>query len=110
MDRYESFAHQRLKTETGTQALDGRFVVVGVQLNAVLAHTLLQGIRSIDHDDLAVIDDGDAVTLLGLVHVVRGQEHSDLFTGLELVDVGPDVQSRLRVEPDGRLVQEQNPR
>ena len=40
----------------------------------VLADPLLERGRRVQRDDLAVVDDGDAIAVLRLVHVVRGQE------------------------------------
>src|SRR5437879_13747946 len=48
--------------------------------------------------------------MLSLVHVVGREEHGDRLTSLELVDVAPDVAARLRVEADGRLVEEEDSR
>ena len=58
--------------------------------------------------DLAVVDDGDAVAVLGLVHVVGGHEDGDADLVAQRADVLPDGVARLRVEPDGRLVEEEH--
>src|SRR5215831_15302721 len=57
-----------------------------------------------------LIHDRDAVAVLGLVHVVGGEEDGDLLARLQLADVAPDRAARLRVEAHGGLVQEQHPR
>src|SRR6266542_5375038 len=79
------------------------------QGDAVLADARLQLVGRALHHDGAVVDDGDAVAVLRLVHVVGGEEHGDRLTPPQLVQVGPDLAAGLRVEPDGGLVQEQQP-
>ena len=60
---------------------------------------------------LAVVDDGDAVAeLVGLVHVVRGQEDGEIALGLDLAQHLPDRHPRHRVEAGGGLVEEEDPR
>ena len=39
----------------------------------------LERLRRVDRDDLAVVDDRDAVAVLGLVHVVRREEDRDVL-------------------------------
>jgi hypothetical protein len=41
------------------------------------AHGGLQGVGSVEGDDLAVVDDGDPIGVLRLVHVVGGEEDGD---------------------------------
>ena len=66
--------------------------------------------RRVQRLDLAVVDDGDAVAVLGLVHVVRGHEDGDADLVAQPADVAPDGVARLRVEADRRLVEEQHRR
>ena len=51
-----------------------------------------------------------AVAELRLVHVVRGHEDRRSLRLLQGADVAPDRAARLRVEADGRLVEEQHAR
>ena len=61
--------------------------------------------------DLAVVDDRDPVgDALRLLHVVRREKHRHLLVAAQLADEFPDLVAGLRVEPGGRLVEEQNPR
>jgi hypothetical protein len=54
---------------------------------------------SVHRNDLPVIDNGDAVAqLIGLVHVVRGQDHRDLLFSIELLYVFPDMTPGLGVK------------
>ncbi len=92
------------------QLADRGCVVGGLDLHPVLAHAGLERLRRVDGHDLPVVDDGDPVAVLGLVHVVRGQEDGDVFPGLQVVDVLPDRRAGLRVQAHGRLVQEQHVR
>src|ERR1700681_3626312 len=66
--------------------------------------------RSAFGDDLAVIDDGEAVTeAFGFVHVVSGEENgAALF--LEDADDVPELAAALRIEAGGRLVEKKNAR
>ena len=54
----------------------------------------------------AVHDHEPVAQLLGLVHVVGGEHQRDALT-LELVEALPQQVARLRVEPGGRLVEQQ---
>jgi hypothetical protein len=57
-------------------------------------------------EQLAVRDVDQAVAPLGLVHVVRRDEHGDAARG-ERVDLLPEFAPRLRVDARGRLVEQQ---
>jgi hypothetical protein len=107
--RHQSLVHARVDTEHFGQRPHRRLVVRGADLDPVLAHGGLQRFRGVDGHDVPVVDDGDPVAVLRLVHVVRGEEDRDVLTLLELVDVVPDRHPGLRVKPDRRLVQEQHP-
>ena len=48
----------------------------------------------------------ELVAALGLVHVVRADEHGDAARG-ELVQLVPEIAPRLRIDAGGRLVQQQ---
>ena len=89
---------------------DGRRVVGRLDLDPVGAHRRLERLGVVEGHDPAGVHDRDAVAVLGLVHVVGGQEDRDLLALAELVDVVPDARAGLRVEPDGRLVEEQDAR
>ena len=59
---------------------------------------------------LAVVHDADAVAeLVGLLHVVRGQEDR-LAVGVQLAEDLPQGDAALRVEAGGGLVEEQDGR
>ena len=58
--------------------------------------------------DLALVDDDEAVAqLLGLIHVVRGEDEGRAAL-LEAEQAVPQDVARLRVEPGGRLVEQQD--
>jgi hypothetical protein len=63
------------------------------------AHRRLERLGAAGRDQLAVVDDRDPLTVLGLVHVMRGQEHRDVLARAQLVDVAPDVAAGLRIRP-----------
>ncbi len=59
--------------------------------------------------DLAMVDDGDPIAILGLVPVVGGHEDSDAGLVAQRPDVFPDGVERLGIEPKRRLVEEEHP-
>ena len=61
-------------------------------------------------DDAAAVHDGDLIAQqLGLLHVVRGEDDG-LAARLDRLHQLPEVAPRLRIEPGGRLVEEQHRR
>ena len=61
-------------------------------------------------DDPSLVQDRDPVgELFGLVQVLRGEQHRRALPG-ELLDAVPHLDASLRVEPGGRLVQEDHRR
>src|SRR6266550_974146 len=86
----------------------GRGNVGHLQRDQITANTALElGGRS-QGDDPTLVDDRDPITELRLVHVVRGHEERYALAAPQLVQVVPDVLPRLRVESEGRLVEEQD--
>src|SRR5687767_6546106 len=66
----------------------------------------LQGGGRVERDDLSVIDDRDAVAqLVRLFHVVR-REQDRAALPLQVAHAVAEVARGLRIEPDGRLVQD----
>ena len=63
-----------------------------------------------DHRDPAVVDDADAVGLLGLLEVVGRQEDRRPVLAADVAQVRPQAVPADRVEPGRRLVEEQDPR
>ena len=92
------------------QRRDRRLPVGHLQLDPVLADQRLERVGRVHHDQRPVVHDRDPAAVLGLVHVVRGQEDGDRLAVPELVDVLPDVRPRLRIEAHGRLVEEEDAR
>ena len=68
---------------------------------------LLQVRRRAVGDDLPVEDEGEAVALLGLVHVVRGDQHRHAALGDDLVDEVPEQPAPARIDAAGGFVEEQ---
>ena len=81
-----------------------------MQGDPVLPDARFERLRCATRDQPALVDDGDAVAVLGLVHVVGGQEHGGSFLALELVDIAPDMAAGLGVKAYRGLVQEKHPR
>ncbi len=55
-----------------------------------------------------VIDDGDPIAVLGLVHVVGGEKQRRPVLLAQPAQHLPGARARLRIEPGGRLVEEQD--
>ncbi len=96
----------------GLERLDERFSAGGiaeVELVDLLCAdgTFERGGRVLD-EDLAVVDDGDAVAeFVGLFHVVRGEDDGDALLP-EGADGLPHGDAALRIETGGGLVEEED--
>ena len=74
-------------------------------------HAVLEFHGSAQRHQLAMIHNGDAVAqLVGLIHVVRGEEHGEVARALELVEHLPYRDARNGVEAGGGLVQKKDAR
>ena len=79
-----------------------------MQLEPLLAELLHQAGLVLDQDDLALVDDADAVGhLLGLFDVMRGQDDGDAF-GLQRPHHFPHALAQFDVDAGGGLVEEQH--
>ena len=79
-------------------------------LHALAAHVVLELVGGAVGDHPALVDDRDAVRQpVGLVEVLRRQQHGGPV-GDEVLDRLPQVQPAARVQPRGRLVEEQDRR
>ena len=107
-ERDRAVVHRGIDAELVADLRDRQRVVGRLDLHPVLADTLLERFGRVENYDLALVDDPDAIAVLGLVHVVRRQEDRDVFAFPELVDVRPDRRPRLRIETHRRLVEEQH--
>src|SRR5207248_6144211 len=87
---------------------DGRVIAIDadLEMNDLLgANRPLQGRGGVERGDPAVVDDRNAIAeLIRLLHVVRGEQHGAALR-LELADAIAEIARRLRIEPDGRLVE-----
>ncbi len=71
---------------------------------------LLQLVEFSVHEDAPLMQNRDAVSLLlGLFEILRGEQHGRAARG-ELSHRLPDLESRLRVKPRGRLVEKHDGR
>jgi hypothetical protein len=84
--------------------------VPGVDLDDVAAGPLLELARGAGGHDPAVVDDHDpAGQVVGLVQVLGGQQHVGAGRD-QRPDGVPELDPAARVQPGGRLVQQQQPR
>ena len=100
----------RLQAVALLDLLGGAGVVLGAEADDVGADHALEGVGGVERHQLPLVDDGDAVAVLGLLHVVSGHEDGDGVLPLQLDYVVPDVLAGLGVEADGRLVEEEDVR
>ncbi len=102
-----------LDAETGEDRREARSLAAGLgdDLDGRLADLRLQCGRGAFGDDPAVVDDADTVCQhVGLFEVLRRQEDGHSFIARESPDLFPERGPALRVEPGGRLVEEENRR
>src|SRR5580698_4260284 len=71
----------------------------------------LEGHWSIERYQLSMIDDGDAVAqAIGFVHVVCGNQHSEMASVFQVIQHFPHCHARDRIESRSRLVEEEDSR
>ena len=94
----------------GTKRLGGGIgVAVETKLKDLLAQRGQQLPGAIERDDLTAVHDRDAIgQTFGLVEIVRGHEDRDLLARPQPGDHVEQLVADARVEPHGRLVQEQH--
>ena len=83
--------------------------VAGHLENVLLHHFVLEGLGRAAGDQLAAIDQPQAVAVFRLVHVVRGDEDGHALAG-QLVDQVPELAAADRIDARGRLVEEEDRR
>ena len=84
--------------------------IVRPQCQEVSSHLTLEVVRGVEGNDLAMVDDGDAVAVLSLVHVVGREEDGEVLLTAEIANILPDAVAGLRIESQRRLVEEQHSR
>ena len=107
--RRSSVASSPVVADEGEEdVLEGRLLLDVLDLGG--GQQLLQLGEGAVLDDRALVQDRDPVgELLGLVEVLGGQQHGRAALG-ELLHRLPHLDARLRVEPGGRLVEEDDRR
>ena len=93
-----------------TKLGDQRCAIGCVDQEVVLAHLRLELARRALGHDVAVVDDAHTVRLLGLLEVVRGQENGRAAARADVDQILPQIAAADRIQPERRLVQEQDPR
>src|SRR5579871_7029155 len=74
-------------------------------------HARLERRRRIESNQLAVIDDGDAIAeAIGFVHVMSGDEDGELAFFFDVAEHLPHCNTRYRVEARRGLVEEKDAR
>ena len=86
-----------------------RAVAVDAQLDDLAAQPREERRRCVEGDDPSCVHDRDAVAEpLGLVEVVRREQNRDRAAGSQASDHLEQLVADARVEPDGRLVEEEH--
>src|SRR4051794_12048373 len=87
------------------------WVAVDAQLDELAAETGAQPLRRVEGDDAAAMHDRDAVgEVLGLVEVMGRDENRQLVATAQPGEDVEQLHADARVEPDGRLVEEEDAR
>ncbi len=91
--------------------LDAAIRVAELDGHELAAQVRLQLLGRALDDDLAAAHDRDALCEpVGLLEVVRREQDREALLLREALDLGPQRDARLRVEPGGRLVEEEHAR
>jgi hypothetical protein len=85
------------------QAHEGRIDILRAGVAEDIAHGAAR-------EHAALMQDDEIVAGGNLVEQMRRPQHADTLLGDELPDVGQDVRACLDIEPDGRLVEQQQAR
>src|SRR5882724_4386835 len=81
-----------------------RGALEGIELAGIAVHNIL---RRVDGKDLSVLDEGDAFTEVGLVHIGRGDQDGDTLLLQPLQHI-PELLAGYGVDARGGLIQEQH--
>ena len=93
--------------ETQCEGFRG-FVIVNFEKHDISANLRFQVERRAEGDELAFVQDGEAIAVLGLFHEMGGDEDGDAFLIAERLEILPEVAARAGVEAGGGLVEQQN--
>src|ERR687885_428424 len=74
-----SVAHRRVEAVAGADLLGRHGGIRRRESDEVAAHGALEGVGTVERDDLAAVDDGDPPAVLRLVEILGGQEDGELF-------------------------------
>ena len=79
-----------------------------LEQNHVAADFVLQFRGRAQRDQLALVQDGEAVAALGFFHQVSGHNDRDALLIAQNLQVLPEIAAGARIEPGRRLVQQQH--
>lgn len=104
-----AFRESRLPTGPTANLGEQRIIhLVCLDLNAFLNELSLQLGRAPERDDMSALDEGDTVTIIGFVQVVRREEERQVLLATEALEEAPDRPTMDGIEPKGRFVEEEN--
>src|SRR5579859_2318628 len=75
------------------------------EADLILTNHAFESRRRIDGDDLAVINNGDAIAIFSFFHIVRRHKDGQSSTFAQFQHMFPDATSCLRIKAHGWLIQ-----
>ena len=76
----------------------------------ISAHTRLQLIRRADRDQASLMQDADAITVLGFLQDMGGQEHTHPFLVTQMLQIGHKIEAGAWIEASAGLIEQQQGR
>ena len=90
--------------------LGQRFCILRIQQNHISANFVLQVVGCSQRNHFSGIQDGQPIAALCFFHQMRGHDHGDSFFVTQNRQILPQIAPRPRIEPGGRLIQQENRR
>ena len=84
--------------------------VVRLHHDDIAPYPRFQFIRRPDGDEMALMQDANAIAALGFFQNMRGQQNTDAICGTEVFEMGGKIQTGTRIETGTRHVEQQSRR
>ena len=85
------------------------FLILGRYFNYISANTFFKSLRSVQCDDLSLVDYCYSVAkFVCLFHIMGGKDYCDPFFFVQLIDIVPEMIPCLRIKAKGWFIQEQH--
>ena len=83
-------------------------VVRGIEHDYVAADFAFQFCGRAQRDQVAFIQDGEAVAAFGFFHQMRGHQHGDVLFVAQHLQILPQIAAGAGIEARGRFIEQQN--